>query len=441
MRMNASAWAGAVIAAGLLAGCAASGEYAGSNDVTQNAASVVPLATPPGVTVQLAGNTGFTLIIGYSIGRGGNQVWSYANAQGMTLYTSAMDKERGVSSCYGECAKQFPPFIAPADAEPVGNWSLITRDDGVKQWAVNGQPLYTFSKDVEISDDYGKNVDGIWNVAAFTPSADIEVPPGFDIKEIPDANGQVLVDDKGMALYTLNVNAQRQQAACASSVDPCRGAWTPYAAPVLAIPKGDFSTIQRSDGILQWAYKGEPLFTYDRDIETGFATGMGVDSNVRIASVVRYFKPQNVTYQQTPGQGIVLADENGLTLYRRDAYVYQLGGHGLRRGIEPRAVVGRDIGTSMAGCDARCQEVWLPFEAPADAKPSGFWDVLTREDGTKQWAYKSYALYRYAEDTEPGQLLGNDFYDFTVSDNPQVASTRPSRMTAAGALYWIYAYP
>lgn len=83
----------------------------------------------------------------------------------------------------------------------------------------------------------------------------------------------------------------------------------------------------------------------------------------------------------------------------------------------------------------------MPFEAPADAVPSGFWDVLTREDGTKQWAYKSYALYRYAKDSEPGQLLGNDYYDFTVSDNPQVASTRPSRMTAAGALYWIYAYP
>lgn len=441
MRMNAFTWTGAVVVAGFLAGCAVSGDYAGVSNNAQSTARTVPLATPPGVTVQLAGNTGFTLIIGYSIGRGANQVWSYANADGMTLYTSGMDKEPGVSSCYGDCAKQFPPFIAQDGAEPVGNWSLITREDGAKQWAVGGKPLYTFSKDVEISDDYGKNVDGVWHIAEFTPSAQIETPPGFNIREIPDANGHALVDVEGMALYTLDVNAQRRQGACVSVVDPCKGTWTPYAAPVLAIPKGDFSTIKRSDGILQWAYKGEPLFKYNRDLETGFATGMDVDENVRIASVVSYFKPKNVTFQQTPGQGIVLADENGLTLYRRDAYVYQLGGHGLRRGIEPRAVVGRDIGTSMAGCDARCQEVWMPFEAPADAVPSGFWDVLTREDGTKQWAYKSYALYRYAKDSEPGQLLGNDYYDFTVSDNPQVASTRPSRMTAAGALYWIYAYP
>jgi predicted lipoprotein with Yx(FWY)xxD motif len=359
----------------------------------------------------------------------------------MTLYTSESDAELGKSSCHGACAEKFPPFIAAATAAtPVGEWSLIARDDGAKQWALRGKPLYRFSKDSKISDDFGKNVDGIWNLAAFAPSAAIKVPPGFDIKEIPDANGQVLVDVEGIALYAQDVGGQREQAKCISS-NPCRGAWTPYAAPVLAMPEGDFSTVRRGDGILQWAYKDQPLYTYDRDLETDFANGMGVDENMRIVNVVQYFRPTNVTLQPTPAQGIVLADADGLTLYRRDAYVYQLGGHGLRRGIEPRAVVGRDIGTSMAHCDAACQDVWTPFAAPADAQPSGHWTVLTLEDGSKQWAYKSYALYRYAGDTAPGQLLGNDYYNFTVSDNPQVASTRPSRMTAGGAMYWIYAYP
>ncbi|HCX14022.1 MAG TPA: hypothetical protein DGZ24_01740 [Rhodospirillaceae bacterium] len=441
MRLNTSSWVATVVAASLLAGCASIGEYVNDVDGSQNLSIAVPIATPPGVTVQLAGHTGFTLIIGYAIGKGFNQVWAYANSEGMTLYTTAMDEEPGVSSCFGDCAKQFPPFIAPAGANPEGSWSLITRDDGTKQWAVHGKPLYTFFKDEAIADDYGKNIDGVWSIAEFAPSAGIAVPPGFDIKSIPDANGHALVDLKGMALYALDIEAQRRKASCDVVVDPCNGSWTPYAAPVLATPSGDFSTVRRSDGILQWAYKGRPLFTYNRDLETGFATGMDIDDNVRIATVVRYFKPQNVTFQKTPGQGIVLADESGLTLYRRDAYVYQLGGHGLRRGIEPRSNVGRDIGTTAAGCDASCQEVWKPFEAPADAKPSGLWDILTREDGTKQWAYKSYALYRFEGDTEPGQLLGNDYYDFTISDNPQVASTRPSRMTAAGAHYWIYAYP
>jgi predicted lipoprotein with Yx(FWY)xxD motif len=440
MRLYASALVATIAAAGLLAGCANTGELAGRAGGAQSAIHEAPLATPPGVTVQLAGNTSFTLIIGYAIGKGFSQVWAYSDTAGMTLYTSQLDREPGKSSCDGECAEKFPPFIASPGAAPVGDWSLITRDDGTAQWALRGKPLYTFSKDSKISDDYGKNVDGVWSIAQFTPSAGIEVPPGFGIREIADANGHVLVDVKGTALYTHDVGAQRGQAECASS-DPCRGAWTPYAAPVLAMPRGDFSTVKRSDGTLQWAFKGLPLYTFDRDIETGFAYGMGVDKNVQIAIVVRYFRPPHVTFQPTPGQGIVLADENGLTLYRRDAYVYQLGGHGLRRGIEPRAVVGRDIGTSMAHCDFACQEVWAPFAAPADAQPSGHWTILTRDDGTKQWAYKSYALYRYAGDTEPGQLLGNDYYNFTVSDNPQVASTRPSRMTAGGAMYWMYAFP
>ena len=440
MRFNASAWVATVAAVGLLSGCANTGELAERMGGAQRAIQEAPLATPPGVTVQLAGKTNFTLIIGYAIGKGFGQVWTYADTAGMTLYTSDLDKESGKSSCYGECADNFPPFIAPLDATPVGDWSLIVRDDGAAQWALRGKPLHTFSKDSKISDDYGKNVDGDWSIAQFAPSAGIEVPPGFAIREIPDANGHALVNVEGLALYAHDADAQAEQAGCASS-DPCRGVWTPYAAPVLAMPKGDFSTVKRSDGILQWAFKDQPLFTYSRDIETGFAYGMDVDEYVQLATVVRYFRPPNVTYQPTPGQGIVLADENGLTLYRRDAYVYQLGGHGLRRGIEPRAVVGRDIGSSMAYCDTACQEVWTPFAAPADAQPSGHWTVLTREDGTKQWAYKSYALYRYAGDTEPGQLLGNDYYDFTVSDNPQVASTRPSRMTAGGAMYWMYAFP
>ncbi len=443
MRFNKSAWLVSVLGASLLAGCASTGDMSEStqrNMQNQSIVDAAPLATPPGVTVQLAGKTNFTLIIGYGLNRGSNQAWVYADADGMTLYTNENDSQPGVSVCTGACAEQFPPFEAAADAEPVGNWTIITRDDGKRQWAINGKPLHRFSKDKEIADDLGKNVDGVWHRAEFAPSATVEIPPGFGIQEIPDANGEVLVNVDGLVLYALEIAANGGRASC-GSIDPCNGSWTPYAAPVLAMPKGDFSLVQRDDGILQWAYKGRPLYTFERDLETGFATGIGVDDEVGVAMVTRYFRPDRVTFQPTPGQGIVLADENGLTLYRRDAYVYQLGGHGLRRGVAPRAVVGRDIGTSMAGCDAACQEVWTPFEAAEDAKPSGYWTILTREDGTKQWAYKSYALYRFAGDTEPGQLLGNDYYDFTISDNPQVASTRPSRMTAAGAMYWMYAYP
>ena len=64
-----------------------------------------------------------------------------ADAKGMSLYTFAKDAP-GKSACSGGCAKNWPPLAAAADAKPMGDWTVITRDDGSKQWAYKGQPLY-----------------------------------------------------------------------------------------------------------------------------------------------------------------------------------------------------------------------------------------------------------------------------------------------------------
>ena len=59
----------------------------------------------------------------------------------MTLYTFAKDMP-GVSNCNDNCAKNWPPLAAAADAKPMGDWTIITRADGTKQWAYKGMPLY-----------------------------------------------------------------------------------------------------------------------------------------------------------------------------------------------------------------------------------------------------------------------------------------------------------
>src|SRR3954464_3121688 len=41
------------------------------------------------------------------------------------------------------CVQVWPPLYAEAEAKPVGAWTIITRDDGKKQWAYRGQALYT----------------------------------------------------------------------------------------------------------------------------------------------------------------------------------------------------------------------------------------------------------------------------------------------------------
>lgn len=87
-----------------------------------------------------------------------------ANAKGMTLYTFAKDMP-GVSNCNDKCAVAWPPLAAPADAKAMGNFTVITRADGTKQWAYKGMALYTWMKDVKPGDTSGDGVGGAWKAA------------------------------------------------------------------------------------------------------------------------------------------------------------------------------------------------------------------------------------------------------------------------------------
>ncbi len=87
-----------------------------------------------------------------------------ADSNGMTLYTFAKDSE-GKSACNGPCAQNWPPLMAPASAEPGNGYTVITRDDGSRQWAYQGKPLYTWIKDTKPGDTTGDGVNQVWHVA------------------------------------------------------------------------------------------------------------------------------------------------------------------------------------------------------------------------------------------------------------------------------------
>src|ERR1700680_3939799 len=88
-----------------------------------------------------------------------------ADAKGMTLYTYDKDAD-GKSNCNARCAAAWPPLAAAADANPMGDWTVVTRDDGSKQWAYKGKPLYTFAKDAMPGDTKGDGVGTVWHIAA-----------------------------------------------------------------------------------------------------------------------------------------------------------------------------------------------------------------------------------------------------------------------------------
>ncbi len=65
-------------------------------------------------------------------------------ANGMTLYTFDKDTAgNGKSVCNGGCAASWPPFMAADSDKPSGDFTIVTRDDGKKQWAAKGWPLST----------------------------------------------------------------------------------------------------------------------------------------------------------------------------------------------------------------------------------------------------------------------------------------------------------
>ena len=87
------------------------------------------------------------------------------NATGMTLYVFDKDPANtGKSVCNGPCAALWPALAAAADAKPAGAYSVITRDDGAKQWAYKGRPLYLWVKDQNPGDKTGDGVLGVWHV-------------------------------------------------------------------------------------------------------------------------------------------------------------------------------------------------------------------------------------------------------------------------------------
>lgn len=82
----------------------------------------------------------------------------------MSLYTYENDT-LGVSNCYGECAKAWPPALLNADTVLGENYSLIERKDGTMQATFKGQPLYLSVLDNKIGETNGDSVGGVWYLA------------------------------------------------------------------------------------------------------------------------------------------------------------------------------------------------------------------------------------------------------------------------------------
>lgn len=88
------------------------------------------------------------------------------NSAGMTVYTFDKDvADSGKSACAGPCATTWPAVMA-GDTKVAAPYSVLTREDGAKQLAYKGKPLYTFAKDTKPGERMGDKFKDIWHVVA-----------------------------------------------------------------------------------------------------------------------------------------------------------------------------------------------------------------------------------------------------------------------------------
>ena len=87
------------------------------------------------------------------------------NSKDLTLYTFDKDVAgSGKSACVDKCATAWPAHLAGPNDKPMGDYTIIVRDDGKRQWAYRGKPLYTWPEDQEPGDKYGDNYLKVWHI-------------------------------------------------------------------------------------------------------------------------------------------------------------------------------------------------------------------------------------------------------------------------------------
>lgn len=86
------------------------------------------------------------------------------DARGMSLYLFEPDKAAEGSTCYGECARIWPPLLSEGDPRAAApsldgeKLGTIERRDGSQQVTYAGWPLYLYAPDKSAGDTRGQDV-------------------------------------------------------------------------------------------------------------------------------------------------------------------------------------------------------------------------------------------------------------------------------------------
>ena len=356
----------------------------------------------------------------------------YADKNGKTIYTAGFDTKPGISECTNEvklrgvenhgdrftlpnldhrptCLGQTPIVAAEAGSKPVGQWTIINRPDGLKQWAYGGRPLYTSGKDYKPGETNQGSIDS--DGAEFKAlTAPVILPPEVIISKVTTARILTTVDKK-LTLYTSSADTNGKsncEGACATK-------WHPVVAPEIAKEQGGWTAPRRADGTRQWALNGKPLYTYSRDVFPGDYRGNDQRGWDVALAVPLTPKPDVITvYDSVVGQKF--ADARGMTIYVWDCTEPDNDGKTACDTPDQRSI----WWLSTCGNLATCTDTWRPVLAAEGAKGDGkVWSVVTLQDqwapvrapegtpGKRAWAYKGVPVFTFKFEDSPGMMEGD----------------------------------
>lgn len=339
------------------------------------------------------------------------------------------------------CADKYPPFLAPGNAAPVGEWSLVQRGQDAAQWAYEHAPLHTSRKDArpgDVNASYvhwlgdgnaqgDRNDDkpfGVWS-PAFAPPEVFGIPAGISVRRT--VLGLALTTHEGSTLYFAEPGAAFDD-------------WRPLTAPAMASAglHRDWSIVIH-EGRRQWAWRGKPLFYYAHDTaDVLLNSGQSLFAEVyggtygrpipawRVALLyVAPAPPAGITVTALNGGGYNPGIEHFIVRNYADAdgrALYMMRCH---EEMTEDQLDCDDVGDapqywlSFCGGESRCLQTWRPLRAPPGAEPRGnVWSVITlnphhpfkplsqEEPGLSVWAYRGRPVFTYAQDFRRGDYNG-----------------------------------
>lgn len=313
------------------------------------------------------------------------------------------------------CVQHWPPVYASADAKPIGNWTILDRTDGTKQWAYKNYALYTSHVDKRPGDTNGGTYDLKIRESGGAPREPVgpesAVPPQFSVTTKVQGRMVVTADGK-FSVYTYDGDTSTKS----NCVGRCLDTWQPMTAPDSAVGQGEWTIINRTGGTKQWAFRGKPLYRYIDDSKAESYDGGDIQGW------------HNVFTQRTPelpagfkavdtNSGQVLVEGNGKTIY---FYNCSEDAPDTLYCDAPGASPEYRWAICGGGDPERCLRTFPYVTADKNAKSSSqAWSIIEVDaktgnyasgpEAVRVWAFRGRPIYTFAGDQFSGDIQGDAF--------------------------------